>query len=76
MHVPYYLISWPFLDMSKTFFKVWHEWFIFKLKSTMISKALLELTEFFLKNRFQGAVLMVRRQCGYQQKQIYLKDLF
>ena len=76
MHVPYYLFSWPFLDMSKAFFKVWHEWFIFKLKSTMISKALLELTEFFLKNRFQGAVLMVRRQCGYQQKQIYLKDLF
>ena len=76
MHVPYYLISWPFLYMPKTFFKVWHEWFIFKLKSTMISKVLLELTEFFLKNRFQGVVLMVRRQCGYQQKQIYLKDLF
>ena len=46
-----------FLDMSKTFDKVWHEGLIFKLKSVGICDALLDLIGSFLENRFQRVVL-------------------
>ena len=46
-----------FLDMAKTFDKVWHEGLIFKLKSMGISDALLDLIGGFLENRFLRVVL-------------------
>ena len=42
-----------FLDMCKTFDKIWHEELIFKLKSVGISDTLLDLIGSFLENRFQ-----------------------
>ena len=60
------LESRGFFYISKAFDKVWHEGFIFKLKSMGISNALLNLIERFFENRFQGVVLS--GQSGYQLK--------
>ena len=46
-----------FLDMSKTFGKVWHEGLIFKLEHIGISGNLLSLLKSFLNNRFRRVVL-------------------
>ena len=46
-----------FLDISKTFDKVWPEELIFKLKLIVICDALLDLIGIFLENRFQRVVL-------------------
>ena len=46
-----------FLDISKTFDKVWPEELIFKLKLISICDALLDLIGIFLENRFQRVVL-------------------
>ena len=46
-----------FLDISKTFDKVWPEELIFKLKLIGICDALLDLIGIFLENRFQRVVL-------------------
>ena len=51
MHIQ--LLNCCFLDMSRVFDKVWHEWLIFKLKSMLgISSALLDLIKSFLDNMF------------------------
>ena len=42
-----------FLDISKTFDKVWHEGIIFKLKQKGISDDLLNILSDFLRNRKQ-----------------------
>ena len=46
-----------FSDTSKTFDKVWHEGFIFKLKQNSISGDLLQILSYFLSNRKQRVVL-------------------
>ena len=40
-----------FLDISKSFDKVWHKWLIFKLKQNGISGELLHILSEFLSNR-------------------------
>ena len=51
MHIQ--LLNCCFLDMSRVFDKVWHEWLIFKLKSMLgISSALLDLIKSFLDDMF------------------------
>ena len=40
-----------FLDISKSFDKVWHDGLIFKLKQNSISSNLLNLLSIFLRNR-------------------------
>ena len=56
--------AWPtlescgvFLDISKAFDEVGYEGLIFKIKSLVISYALLEPIESFLRNKFQRVVL-------------------
>ena len=46
-----------FLDISKTFNKVWHEGLLFKLEDIGISRNLLSLLKSFLNNSFQRVVL-------------------
>ena len=46
-----------FLDISKAFDKVWHEGLILKLNQYGISKNLIYLIKYFLKNRQQRVVL-------------------
>ena len=46
-----------FLDMLKTFDKVWHEGLIYKLRKVGISGKGLQLIKSFLDNRFQHIVL-------------------
>ena len=46
-----------FLDMSKTFDKVWHEGLIYKLRQIGISGNVLLLINSFLNNRFQGVIV-------------------
>ena len=46
-----------FLDISKAFDRVWHEWLIHKIKSVGISGPLLKLIESFLNNRYQRVLL-------------------
>ena len=46
-----------FLDISKTFDKVWHEGLIFKLEQNGMSGKLLRLIKDFLSNRKQRVVL-------------------
>ena len=46
-----------FLDIFKTFDKVWHEGLLFKLEHIGISGNLLNLLKSFLNNRFQRVVL-------------------
>ena len=46
-----------FLDMSKTFDKVWHEGLIYKLRQVGISGETLALINSFLNNRFQREML-------------------
>ena len=65
-----------FLNMSKTFDKVWHQRLIFRLKSVGVSDSLLSLTESFLRNRFQRVrQQMVRHLNGYLSKLVYHKVL-
>ena len=51
-----------FLDISKTFDKVWHEGLQFKLERIRISRNLLSVLKSFLNNRFQRVVL--NAQCS------------
>ena len=46
-----------FLDISKTFDKVWHKGLLYKLKSYVVEGELLSLWEFYLRDRKQSAVL-------------------
>ena len=46
-----------FLDMSKAFDKVWHNGFLYKLRSMDISGELDNLLENYLSGRFQRVVL-------------------
>ena len=46
-----------FLDISKTFDKVWHEGLLYKLKSMGISGELYNLLENYLSDRFQRVIL-------------------
>jgi hypothetical protein len=46
-----------FLDISKTFDKVWHEGLISKLKFIGIKGTLLKWLESYLSNRFQRVVV-------------------
>ena len=46
-----------FLDISKTFDKVWHDWIIFKLKSYDVKGELLSLLKNYLENREHRVVL-------------------
>ena len=52
-----YKVRDVFLDISKTFDKVWHEDLIFKLEQNGISGKLLRLIKDFLSNRKQRVVL-------------------
>ena len=52
-----YKVRGVFLDISKTFDKVWHEVLIFKLEQNGISGKLLRLIKDFLSNRKQRVVL-------------------
>ena len=49
--------KWVFLDISKTFDRVWHEGLIFKLTQNGISGNLLMLISNFLRNRKQRVLL-------------------
>ena len=64
-----------FFYISKAFDKVWHEGFIFKLKSMGISNALLNLIERFFENRFQGVVLSGQTS-EWLPDQVGVSDLF
>ena len=46
-----------FLDISKSFDRVWHDGLIYKIKSFGISDTPLKLIENFLSNRYQRVVL-------------------
>ena len=46
-----------FLDISKTFDKVWHEGLLHKLRSMCISGELYNLVENYLLGRFQRVIL-------------------
>ena len=46
-----------FLDISKTFDKVWHEGIVFKLKCNGVSGNLVNFFENYLSNRYQRIVL-------------------
>ena len=46
-----------FLDISKTFHKVWHEGLLFKLRSMGISGELYNLLGNYLSDRFQRVIL-------------------
>ena len=46
-----------FLDISKSFDKVWYEGMLYKLKSMGISRELCKILENYLSNRFQRALL-------------------
>ena len=46
-----------FIDISKAFYKVWHEGLLFKLELIGISENPLSLLKSFLNNRFQRVVL-------------------
>lgn len=46
-----------FLDISKTFKKIWHNGIIFKLEKNVISRTLHKLLNDFLVNRKQMVVL-------------------
>ena len=46
-----------FLDISKAFYKVWHEGLLFKLECIRISGNLLSILKIFLNNKFQRVVL-------------------
>ena len=46
-----------FLDIFKTFDRVWHDGLIYKIKSFELSDTLLKLIENFLSNRYQRVVL-------------------
>ena len=48
-----YEIRGVFLDISKAFDKVWHKGFVFNLKQNGISGNLLNILEYFLRNRKQ-----------------------
>ena len=50
-----------FLDISKSFDKVWHQELIFKLNSIAFSDSLLSLIESFLSNRFHRVLLYVQK---------------
>ena len=52
-----YEIKGVFLDITKTFDKVWLEGIIFKLKQNGISKNLLEILADFLKDRKETVIL-------------------
>ena len=69
------LESRGFFYISKAFDKVWHEGFIFKLKSMGISNALLDLIERFFENRFQGVVLSGQTS-EWLPAQVGVSDLF
>ena len=53
---PTYEVRANFLDISKTFDKVWHEGLLFKLERVEISGNLLSPLESFLNNKFQRVV--------------------
>ena len=53
---PTYEVRANFLDISKTFDKVWHEALLFKLERVEISGNLLSPLESFLNNKFQRVV--------------------
>ena len=55
-----------FLDISKAFYRVWHEGLLYKHKLYGINGPLLNLLKRFLMNRFQGTTLisMVKPQIG------------
>ena len=46
-----YEVRGVFLDISKTFDKVWHDGLIFKLQENVISGKLLKVLKHFLTNR-------------------------
>ena len=46
-----------FLEISKAFDRVWHEGFIYKIKSIGVTGLPLELIQSFLSHRFQRVVL-------------------
>ena len=52
-----YEVRSVFLDMSKSFDKVWHNGLIIKLQENAISGNLLNVLKHFLKNRKQRLVL-------------------
>ena len=52
-----YSILSLYLDISKTFDRVWHDGLIYKLKQCGVSGQLLFLIQYFLKNRKQRTVL-------------------
>ena len=52
-----YEVRGVFLDLSKTFDKVWHEDLVFKLEQNGISGKLLRLIKNFLSNKKQRVVL-------------------
>ena len=46
-----------FLDISKAFYKVWHEGLLYKLNAIGVSGKFYKLMESYLPNRFQSVVL-------------------
>ena len=46
-----------FLDISKAFYRIWHEGMLFKLQSYGVTGPLLSLLKYFLSDRLQRVVL-------------------
>ena len=46
-----------FLDISKAFYRVWHNGLLFKLKQNVVSGNLFQLFKSFLSGRFQRVLL-------------------
>ena len=55
-----------FLDISKTFDKVWNEGLLFKLERIGISENILNLLKIFLNTSFQEWCLIASVQIGHQ----------
>ena len=55
-----------FLDISKTFDKVWNEGLLFKLERIGISENILNLLKIFLNNSFHEWCLIASVQIGHQ----------
>ena len=65
-----------FLDISKAFGKVWHDGFIFKLKSNDVEGELLLLLKNYLHNREQRVVLNGQTSSGKESIPEFHKDQY
>ena len=55
-----------FLDISKSFVKVWHKGLINKMETMGFTGNILRLLQSFLSNRYQRVTINGQTQTGYQ----------